>query len=56
MNRELFQQLKRLRRVYEDSNKGLEKTMKLLNSELPPRYYMNEGCIEFIDYLLSLYE
>ena len=56
MNRKLYQHIKRLRRVYDDSNKTIEETMGLLNSQIPPRYYMNEGCIEFIDYLLSLYD
>lgn len=41
------------KRIYEDSNKSLEDTFKILNSDLPPRYYMNNGCLEMTDYLLD---
>lgn len=41
------------RRIYEDSNKSLEDSYKILNCDLPPRYYMNNGCIEMTDYLLD---
>lgn len=49
-----FHELKRLRKVYEDTNKKLEKTYnEILKEALPPRYYMNLGCIEVIDFLLN---
>lgn len=39
---------------YEDSNIELNDTYKYyLNSPLPPRYTMNLGAIELIDYLLD---
>lgn len=48
-----YDELRRLRTIYINSNMMLKENSKLLNVELPPRYYMNLGCIEIIDYLLE---
>lgn len=41
------------KKVYEDANNQLEVDFELMGVELPPRYYMNKGVIEFIEVLES---
>lgn len=51
--------IERYKMVYTDSNKQLEETFKIINADLPPRYYMNKGVLEFISVLekeIDIYE
>ena len=53
--RELYQELKRLKKIYEESNFEIKNIWKQ-GELLPPRFDMNRGCIELIDYLLDKME
>lgn len=48
-----YRELLKLKRNYEDSNKHLKFINKFNENVYPPRYYMNKGAIELIDYLLG---
>lgn len=52
MSRELYQELIRLKKIYEEKNLNIKKIWTQ-GELLPPRYDMNKGCIELIDYLLE---
>lgn len=48
-----YRELLKLKRNYEDSNKWLKYINNYNENEYPPKYYMNKGAIELIDYLLG---
>ena len=47
--------LLKLKDFYIKSNDELENIYKLIKCDLPPRYYMNLGIVEFIDYVMEEY-
>lgn len=55
MSRELYQELIRLKKLCIESNEDL-KMICVQGEQLPPRYDMNKGCIQLIDYLLEEYK